>query len=227
MPGPTVRDMSDRTDELRTAHDVLAEFYVEHLADALAHSPVDRAVLGLFASSVATFRPGGAVGDIGCGTGRLGPFLDRAGLVPRGVDLSPGMIRAARRDHPLFEHRVADLRSLPFADAELAGALCWYSLMYLPPSDLSAAFAELSRVVEPGGYFATAFKTGDDELRRGGRSTGLGVEFDLWFLSTGEMDRLVTEAGFTPVFWAGRPPDESESTPQGFLIAQKPLPSGP
>jgi ubiquinone/menaquinone biosynthesis C-methylase UbiE len=52
--------------------------------------------------------------------------------------------------------------------------------MYLAPSDRPATFAELARVVKPGGYLVTAFKAGDSGLRRGGRTTGLGVEFDVY-----------------------------------------------
>jgi hypothetical protein len=37
-----------------------------------------------------------------------------------------------------------------------------------------------ARVVRPGGYLLTAFKAGDGQVRRGGRATGLGVEFDVY-----------------------------------------------
>jgi ubiquinone/menaquinone biosynthesis C-methylase UbiE len=50
-----------------------------------------------------------------------------------------------------FDFGVADLRALPFADASLAGVVCWYSLMYLAPSDRPVAFGELARAVKPGG----------------------------------------------------------------------------
>ncbi|MDX6334252.1 MAG: hypothetical protein QOG05_1592 [Streptosporangiaceae bacterium] len=115
------------------------------------------------------------MGDIGCGTGRLAPCLAARGLFPQGIDLSPEMIRVARRDQPGFDFGVADLHALPFADASLAGVVCWYSLMYLAPPDRPAAFGELARVVKPGGYLVTAFKAGDSQVRRGGRSTGLGM----------------------------------------------------
>jgi hypothetical protein len=61
--------------------------------------------------------------------------------------------------------------------------------MYLAPSDRASAFSELSRVVKPGGYLVTAFKAGDDKVRRGGRSVNLGVEFDVYWLSPDEMQR--------------------------------------
>jgi ubiquinone/menaquinone biosynthesis C-methylase UbiE len=210
-----------QTEELRAAHDVLSEFYAEYLAGALDRMPEDRAMLGLFCELVRVADLGTNVGDIGCGTGRLDPFLAARGLAPRGVDLSPEMIRVARREQPDFEYEVADLRELPFADASLAGIVCWYSLMYLPPEDRPAAFQELARVVKPGGYLLTAFKAGDGTLRRGGRTTGLGVEFDIWWLTPAEMERRVNDAGFATVFWGGVPPEKEGASTQGFLIARK------
>ena len=213
--------MDAKTEELRAAHDVLAEFYVDRLADALEQMPGDRSVLSLFCELTLAAGIGTSVGDVGCGTGRLEPYLAARGLCPRGVDLSPEMIRVARRDYPAFDFDVADLRDLPFEDSELAGVVCWYSLMFLPPSARPAAFGELARVVKPGGYLVTAFKSGDNQASRAGRSTNLGVEFDLYWLSPDEMARLVTDAGFTPVFWAGRRAEADETSPQGYLLAQK------
>jgi len=213
--------MDARTEELRAAHHVLAEFYAVRLADALDRMPAERAVLGLFCDLTLAADIGTSVADVGCGTGRLAPYLAARGLSPRGVDLSPAMIRVARRDHPGFAFDVADLRDLPFGDASLAGVVCWYSLMYLAPSDRPAAFGELARVVKPGGYLVTGFKAGDSQVRRGGRSTGLGVEFDVYWLSAQEMERRVTDAGFATVFWGGRPAEGQEGSPQGYLLARR------
>jgi len=213
--------MDAKTEELRAAHDVLAEFYAERLAGALDRMPIERAVLGLFCDLTLAAGLGTSVADIGCGTGRLEPYLAARGLSPRGIDLSPQMIRVARREYPGFGFDVADLRDLPIGSASLAGVVCWYSLMYLAPSHRPAAFGELARVVKPGGYLVTAFKAGDSQVRRGGRSTGLGVEFDVYWLAPEEMERQVTGAGFAMVFWGGRPAEGQEGSPQGYLLAQK------
>jgi len=210
-----------KTEELRHAHDVLAEVYADRLANVLDDMPIERAVLGVFRDLLLDSGVGTSVGDIGCGTGRLAPFLAGCGLSPHGVDLSPEMIRVARRDYPGFPFDVADLRNLPFGGSSLAGVVCWYSLMYLAPADRPGAFGELARVVRPGGYLATAFKAGDDTVRRGGRTLGLGIEFDIYWPSPQAMQRQVTDAGFRVVFWAGRPADPDEQQPQGFLIAQR------
>lgn len=210
-----------KTEELRAAHDVLAEFYAERLGGALDHMPVDRAVLGLFCDLTLAADLGTSVGDVGCGTGRLEPYLASKGMSPRGIDLSPDMIRVARRDHPGFDFDIADLRELPFGDASLAGVVCWYSLMYLAPSDRPAAFSELARVVKPGGYLVTAFKAGDSRVRRGGRGSSVGVEFDVYWLSADEMESRVTDADFVTVFRGGRPAEGQEGSPQGYLLAQR------
>lgn len=213
--------MDATTEELSAAHDGLAELYAERLADVLDRMPAERAVLGLFCDLTLAAGLGTGVGDIGCGTGRLEPWLAARGLSPHGIDLSPGMIRVARRDHPRFDFGVADLRALPFGDASLAGLVCWYSLMFLAPGDRPAAFGELARVVKPGGYLVTAFKAGDSQVRRAGRSTGLGVEFDIYWLSPGEMEGRLADAGFATVFWGGRPAEGQEGSPQGYLLARK------
>ena len=213
--------MDAKTDELRAAHDVLAEFYADRLAGVLERMPAERAVLGLFCESVLAAGLGTSIADVGCGTGRLEPYLAAQGLSPRGVDLSPEMIRVARRDYPGFGFDVADVRDLPFSDASLAGVVCWYSLMFLAPADRPAAFGELARVVKPGGYLVTAFKAGDGTLRRAGRSTGLGVEFDIYWLAPPDMERQVTDAGFTTTFWGGRAAEGEEGSPQGYLIARR------
>jgi ubiquinone/menaquinone biosynthesis C-methylase UbiE len=210
-----------QTEELRRAHDVLADWYVERLVGVLESMPVERAVLDLFSELTLAAGLGAEVADVGCGTGRLTPYLASRGLSPRGVDLSPGMIQVARRDHPAFPFEVADLRDLPFPDGSLAGVVCWYSLIFLAPPARAVAFAELARVLRPGGHLATAFKDGDGQHRRGGRSAGLGVEFDSYWLSAAEMLGLAAGAGFDVVFQGSRPPEESEACPQGYLVLRK------
>ncbi|GAB2600444.1 class I SAM-dependent methyltransferase [Kribbella endophytica] len=228
--------MDAKTDELRSAHDALADWYAETLDGALERMPIERSVLDLFSeltvsSGIRSKRPGSdharggdptaVVGDIGCGTGRLAPYLASRGLTPHGVDLSPRMIELARRDYPDFTFEVGDLRKLPFEDASLAGVVCWFSLIFLAPADRDPAFAELARVVRPGGYFVTGFKPGDGKVRRGGRAAGLGVEYDGYWLPADEMEARVTAAGFTTVYRGVRPADEDDPHTYVYLLARR------
>ncbi|AKU15058.1 class I SAM-dependent methyltransferase [Luteipulveratus mongoliensis] len=213
--------MDAKTQELREAHDVLAPVYVEHLAHIIDEMPIERAVLGLFRDFIMEADLGTEVGDIGCGTGRLAPYLASLGLSPSGVDLSPEMIRCARRDYPGFSFNEADVRELPYVDASLAGALGWYSLMYLHPEDRPRAFGELARVVRPGGYLATGYKMGKGVLRRASGARAYGVDFDIYWYAPEQMAQMVTDAGFKVVFTAVKPQEPDELQPQGYLIAQR------
>lgn len=90
--------------------------------------------------------PGSLVLDLAAGTGDLCRELAAAGHRPVGVDLSFGMLAAARTDAPLVQ---ADAQRLPVPDACADGVTCGFALRNL--ADLGAFFAELGRVVRPGG----------------------------------------------------------------------------
>jgi ubiquinone/menaquinone biosynthesis C-methylase UbiE len=223
VAGSSVRGVDSSTEELRRAHDAIAEFYAQRLPEIYERLPVDRAVLDLFCTLV--LDAGRSVADVGCGPGALVPYLAARGLEPHGVDLSAEMVRVARRDHPGFAFEVGDVRDLPFEDASLDGVVAWYSLMYLAAQDRPRAFGEIGRVVRPGGYVVVGYKQGDGSLRRGGRR--IGVEFDVYWYSAEEVERRVVEAGLLVVFRGGRPAGEWDEQPQGYVIAQRPGVPGP
>jgi len=91
--------------------------------------------------------PGGAlVADLACGTGDLCRELSRDGYRAVGFDFSLGMLAKATTDVPLAQ---ADVLRLPLADRSIDGATCGFALRNLV--DLDAFFAEIARVVRPGG----------------------------------------------------------------------------
>jgi len=91
--------------------------------------------------------PGGAlVADLACGTGDLCRELSRDGYRAIGFDFSLGMLAKATTDVPLAQ---ADVLRLPLADRSIDGATCGFALRNLV--DLDAFFAEIARVVRPGG----------------------------------------------------------------------------
>jgi len=93
--------------------------------------------------------PGSTVLDLACGTGDLCLELASAGHRPVGVDLSFGMLAAARTPAPLVQ---GDLLALPVATGSVSGAVCGFALRNLV--GLQPFFAELHRVLEPGGRLA-------------------------------------------------------------------------
>jgi demethylmenaquinone methyltransferase/2-methoxy-6-polyprenyl-1,4-benzoquinol methylase len=92
---------------------------------------------------------GSVVLDLACGTGDFCVELSAAGHHPIGVDLSLGMLAAGRSDAPLIQ---GDLLDLPVAAGSVDAAVCGFALRNLV--DLPPFFAELHRVVRPGGRIA-------------------------------------------------------------------------
>jgi SAM-dependent methyltransferase len=101
-----------------------------------------------FQRHVAAYRlcapllPAGRILDLGCGTGHS--FAELAPRETVGVDLDPGVLAGQER-----ETRVADMRSLPFADSSFAGVLSVQSIEHVP--DPGRVLREVRRVLEPGG----------------------------------------------------------------------------
>lgn len=93
--------------------------------------------------------PGSRVIDLAAGTGDLCIDLRRAGLAPLSIDLSYGMLANDRSGEPRVQ---ADILRLPFPHASVDGVTCGFALRNLV--DLEAFFAELARVVRPGGRIA-------------------------------------------------------------------------
>ncbi|MBS0579353.1 MAG: malonyl-ACP O-methyltransferase BioC [Proteobacteria bacterium] len=95
--------------------------------------------------------------DLGAGTGRgaraLKQRYPRATVIA--LDLAPGMLREAQRHQPRwrkFARVCADAQRLPLAAASVD--LVFSSLMLQWCEPLDAAFAEVQRVLRPGGFFA-------------------------------------------------------------------------
>ena len=98
--------------------------------------------------TVASLRlsPGSLVLDIACGTGDLCRELAKHGHIPIGVDMSMGMLLAARTDSPLVQ---ADALRHPVADGSIDGITCGFALRNVV--DLATMFSEMARVLRPGG----------------------------------------------------------------------------
>jgi len=92
--------------------------------------------------------------DIGCGTGAFSQLIAErcAPTSLSGIDPSPAQIAAARTKLPNADLRVGDSLALPFGDGECDIVASALVLHFIP--DRAKAFAEMKRVVSPGGVVA-------------------------------------------------------------------------
>ncbi len=116
--------------------------------------------------------------ELGCGTGFFTLNLKLAGVIDEGhvTDLSPGMVEVAQRNARGLgfevEGRVADAERLPYDDNTFDIVIGHAVLHHIP--DLDLCFAEILRVLKPGGRFVFAgepTERGDYVARRLSRFT--------------------------------------------------------
>jgi SAM-dependent methyltransferase len=100
--------------------------------------------------------PGEYTLDLATGTGWTSRRLASWGARAIGVDISEGMLNAAKeiaaQRNLDIEYRVADAESLPFADGEFDAVISTFGAMFAP--DREAVASELARVCRKGGRLA-------------------------------------------------------------------------
>jgi len=214
-PPATPDDLSS----VRLAYDTVAEDYATHLPDTRAEAPLDLAVLDAFVAAVADEGP---VLDAGCGAGRLTRHLAQRGCAVEGVDLAPGMVAAARRRHPDLKFSVGSLASLPCAADSFAGVVLWYSIIHTPPASHRHVFAEVARVLRPGGHVVVAFQSGHGvhDVGPAYRRFGHDVTLERHLVTEQEVAEDLAAVGLDEVCRLVRRPRGTETDDQAVLLAQ-------
>lgn len=102
--------------------------------------------------------PVGDALDVACGTGRHAAQLVGLGHRVVGVDSSPGMLAVAAQKLPGVALHQADWLDLPLEDDSVDLVVSGLSLTHTP--DLGTLFAELVRVLRPGGHLVVSDSRG-------------------------------------------------------------------
>jgi SAM-dependent methyltransferase len=222
MSDPEHRDDGDPAEwsDPRAAYDLVAEAYVERFGRELDDKPFDREILTRFAQAAGPrATPKTPVCDLGCGPGHIGAFVAALGVEVIGIDLSPGMVDAARRLFPAQEFAVGDMTALDRPDASLAGIVCFYSLIHVPRSRALLALREMQRTVVPDGDLLLAVHGGQGSLHAD-EMVSQPVTLDATLFTLDELDGLLAAAGFTVRERHERQPIEGQlATPRLYVWA--------
>jgi ubiquinone/menaquinone biosynthesis C-methylase UbiE len=159
----------------------------------------------------------GPVLDVGCGPGQLTRQATEAGCRAIGADLTPAMLAQAVRHAPEARFVTADARALPLRNAACTGVLACYVAHHFPRAQAGAIFAELHRVLLPGGRLVLTAHLGDGDRWHGDEPDQVRVTL----YARPELPGLIRQAGFDVESFSWRDPAPDEFPAEhGFLRAR-------
>ena len=202
--------------------DEVAEAYADRFCRELGAEPVDRKILDWFAKRAG---PSGPICDLGCGPGQVAAYLHHLGHQACGIDLSTEMVRHAAASNPDIAFQVGDMCDLPGIDAgAFGGVASFYSIVNLPAADHPQAFAEMRRILRPGGWLLVSFHVGE-ETNRVEEFLGQRVRLDFHFFRPEDVQSQLQDAGMKVVetIQRGPYPDSVEAqTDRAYIFATTP-----
>lgn len=202
--------------DTRTSYDTVAVDYADAVHDAVGTQPYLRAALDVFADGVRAV--GGEVADLGCGPGHFTAHLHELGVDAYGVDLSPGMIELARREHPGVRFEVGSMTDpLP---GPLAGVLVWWSLIHVPDAEIPGVLRHIHHALRPGGLLSIGFHVGAETRFKTQGYGGHPMKVNVHLRQPKQLVDWLHEAGFS--IGAQWLLDPDQPRPQAILFAQRP-----
>ncbi len=195
--------MSGRTpsqwEEINAADPSHSTWYVERFRTMLEQGAD---IVGEARMVDSMLERGSRVLDAGCGPGRIGGYLHRAGHVVVGVDVDPVLIGAAEQDYPGPAWMVGDLAELDLPARGIAAGfdaiVCAGNVMtFLAPSTREAVLAGFARHLAPAGRVVVGFGAdrGYEFPRFLVDAEGAGLRVDLR-LSTWDLRPFTDESDF-------------------------------
>lgn len=183
-------------------------------ADDLNNAYIDGSQKRLVSRAV-RLEPHFSVLDYGCGVGRWTLWFARQVKHVVGVDISPGMVEAARQaaDETGIrnaEHAVIDGLPLPFEDSAFDVVNAVWALRYITDDDeLARTVGELCRVTRPGGHLTfiemlarrePEFKEHEGEFS-GAAVYRRGGDYRSLFEGCGMILKESTVSSASPLYW--------------------------
>lgn len=184
---------TQNTREVQAAYDAVADRYADRFFDELQHKPFDCKMLDWLVERAGA----GMICDLGCGPGQVARYLRDHGANACGIDLSPAMTQIAQSLNPDIPFAQGNMLALDgVGDESFDGIAAFYAIVNFSKEDLPHVFAELQRVLKPGGWILLSFHVGD-ETRHFEEFLERHVTLDFTFFTTQAVRGSLVNAGFT------------------------------
>lgn len=149
--------------------------------------------------------------DVGCGVGiPVDDVLTKAGHEVMGIDLSPSLIKLARKNVLGASYQVFDMRNLSFGEYEVYGLVCLYAIFHIPRSEHKKMIETFASFLPVGGWMLISMgdrayegehemyglvsyssQWGSVENRRIVESVGFRIDFEEFAMSSGERHQMI------------------------------------
>lgn len=131
--------------------------------------------------------------DVGCGAGSpVDDILTKAGHQVVGIDLSPSLIKVARKLVPAASYQVFDMRELRPGGYEVDGLVCLYAIFHIPRSEHKKMIETFASFLPVGGWMLISM--GDRAYEGEHEMYGVVSYSSQW--GSVENRRIVESAGF-------------------------------
>lgn len=134
--------------------------------------------------------------DLGCASGYQSKMLCDLGLEVTGLDLSPEMIKVARRRVPEARFVVGDMTNMDFSEESFSGVYARASILHIPKSLVPKVLQGVHEILKRDGIFYLALKDGDGEEIVVDERHGIKVRRFFAFFNEDEIRKLLKTAGF-------------------------------
>lgn len=170
------------------------EYYDKTAAEWAVNGYDDKAYLPCLDEFLSLLPPGGRVLDLCCGAGYETGRIRARGFDALGLDFSGESLNIARERNPDIPFFQADMLGDYSHIGMVDGILLSAGLVHIETKDLSLAFAQMAKVVPPGGLVLASIREGHGKLDEWSLRQIDGEEYDRNFIAH-TLDELLEGAG--------------------------------
>lgn len=179
----------------------------------------DKQEIDIFFQSLS---PDSLVLDAGCGTGVISNEIkNEYAHDVIGVDISDGMVNFAKKHYQGIEFKKMDVLKLDFPDDSFDAVFAYFILIHISKKDIPKALAEFKRVLKPNGKIFFSFQLSNEKPIEDFYPLPYDQSKKLFLnvISEEEIEKQITEAGFSINHKIIREPQESEFNFKKLLIS--------
>lgn len=208
--------------EISKAYNLAADEYSLNLLNELAGKNFDQMILNWYASQIPKDE---TILEIGAGPGQISGYLQKQGVNCIGTDISPKMVKNAKKNFPNIDFEVQDFFDLTYIDNTFFGVVGFYAIVNYALENIQPIFEEMKRVLKQSGLFLFSFHIFDGEEKTHVQKffNQEGSELTFYNYKVDEMKKLVSSLGFEIIDIIIRYPYEGNefSSKRSYFVLRK------